>query len=138
AAAAAARTDRTTAVIPVHLYGTPATLPELDGVATVEDAAQAHGALGDHGRADAVAYSFYPTKNLGGIGDGGAVATSDPTVAERVRLMRTHGLDPRAGEYAHTTISQNFRMSEIEAAWLRLVLPELAAGNARRAEIVAH
>lgn len=135
--ASAARTDRTRAVIPVHLYGTPAALPDLEGVATVEDAAQAHGALDDHGRADAVAYSFYPTKNLGGIGDGGAVATDDPAVAERVRLLRTHGLDPAAGAYAHTAIAQNFRMSEIEAAWLRLTLPDLAAANARRAEIVA-
>lgn len=134
-AAAAARTERTKVVVPVHLYGHPATLPDLPDVEVLLDAAQAHGAVAEHAAAAAVAYSFYPTKNLGGIGDGGAVAVSDPVLAERLRLLRGHG---HAGEYAHTEISQNFRMSELEAAWLRLALPDLAAGNARRAAIVAH
>ena len=135
AAAESARTDRTRAVIPVHLYGHPATIPDLPGVDVVEDAAQAHGAVADHARSAAVAYSFYPTKNLGGIGDGGSVATADAELADRVRLLRTHGL---TADYVHTEVSQNFRMSELESAWLRLALPGLAAANARRAAIVAH
>jgi dTDP-4-amino-4,6-dideoxygalactose transaminase len=139
AAAEAARTDRTRAVIPVHLYGHPATIPDLPGVEVVEDAAQAHGAVADHARSAAVAYSFYPTKNLGGIGDGGVVATADPELARHVRVLRTHGLTSQPpGDYAHTEVSQNFRMSELESAWLRLALPGLAAGNARRAAIADH
>ena len=132
-AAEAARTDRTAAVVPVHLYGRPAPLPSI-GVPVVEDAAQAHGALRHHGRSAAVVYSFYPTKNLGGIGDGGAVMTDDADVAQRVHRARVHGM---TDQYVHPTISQNFRMSELEAAWLRLVLPSLAADNARRAEVAA-
>ncbi len=126
--ARAARTDRTRAVVPVHLYGHPSRLPDL-GVPIVEDAAQAHGALEPGSGSAAVAYSFYPTKNLGGIGDGGAVVTDDGALAERLRRLRVHGM---AEQYVHTEISQNFRMSEIEAAWLRLSLGELEAGNARR------
>ena len=129
-----ARTARTRAIIVVHLYGRPATLPATD-LPIVEDAAQAHGAVADHGRAAAVAYSFYPTKNLGGIGDGGAVVTSDAALAERVRRLRVHGMTQ---QYVHEDISQNFRMSEVEAAWLRLSLDRLADDNARRRAIVAH
>jgi aminotransferase EvaB len=130
-AIAAARTSNTTAVIVVHLYGYPAPLPGTDPRApdlgapdlmVIEDAAQAHGAVSDHSRSTAVAYSFYPTKNLGGIGDGGAVVTADPAIAEQVRRLRVHGMTQ---QYVHESISQNFRMSELEAAWLRLVLPEL-------------
>jgi dTDP-4-amino-4,6-dideoxygalactose transaminase len=125
-AIAAARTSNTTAVIVVHLYGYPAPLPGIDlralDLMVIEDAAQAHGAVSDHSRSTAVAYSFYPTKNLGGIGDGGAVVTADPALAERVRRLRVHGMTQ---QYVHESISQNFRMSELEAAWLRMVLPEL-------------
>jgi dTDP-3-amino-3,4,6-trideoxy-alpha-D-glucose transaminase len=123
-----ARNDRTRAVIVVHLYGRPAALPNTDLV-IVEDAAQAHGALLPHPRSRAVAYSFYPTKNLGGIGDGGAVMTDDGDLAEHVRRMRTHGM---AEQYVHIERSQNFRMSELEAAWLRLGLPLLEEDNHRR------
>jgi len=130
----AALTHRTRAVIVVHLYGRPAELPDVD-VPIVEDAAQAHGAVLDHTRSAAVAYSFYPTKNLGGIGDGGAVATSDRELAERIRLLRVHGMREL---YVHEHVSQNFRMSELEAAWLRLALPLLAPGNARRRAIADH
>ncbi len=80
-------------------------------------------------------YSFYPTKNVGGIGDGGAVATSDPELAAALRRRRAHGMTE---QYVHVEISQNFRMSELEAAWLRLQLPTLAADNARRAAIARH
>ena len=95
------------------------------GLPVVEDAAQARGALAPSASA-AVAYSFYPTKNLGGIGDGGAVATTDERLAESIRRRRVHGMTE---QYVHVDISQNFRMSEIEAAWLRLQLPHLARGQ---------
>jgi dTDP-4-amino-4,6-dideoxygalactose transaminase len=134
AATAAAVTDRTAAVIVVHLYGRPAHVePLLDlGLPVIEDAAQAHGAL-RHGVTGAAAvYSFYPTKNVGGVGDGGAIVTSDGDLAANVRRLRAHGM---TDGYVHTAISQNHRMSELEAAWLRLQLPDLAADNRRRAEI---
>jgi dTDP-4-amino-4,6-dideoxygalactose transaminase len=129
--AAAAVTDRTRAVVAVHLYGRPAELPDL-GVPVIEDAAQAHGALDPHAPSAAAAYSFYPTKNLGGIGDGGAVVTDDDDLAARVRLLRAHGLTEG---YVHTTIATNARMSEVEAAALRVGLPSLTSGNQRRREI---
>jgi dTDP-3-amino-3,4,6-trideoxy-alpha-D-glucose transaminase len=134
AAAAAAMTLHTRAVIPVHLYGRPAPLPDI-GVPVLEDAAQAHGALTPGGPGGvAAAYSFYPTKNLGGIGDGGAVVTDDDDLADRVRLLRGHGL---AYGYSHEAISTNSRMSEIEAAVLRVGLRRLTSGNARRRQIAA-
>jgi dTDP-3-amino-3,4,6-trideoxy-alpha-D-glucose transaminase len=131
--AAAAVTDRTRAVVPVHLYGRPVPVPAL-GVPIVEDAAQAHGALDPAVPSIAACYSFYPTKNLGGIGDGGAVVTDDADLAARVRLLRAHGL--RDG-YVHTEIATNARISEVEAAALRLGLGRLAVGNSRRREIAA-
>jgi dTDP-4-amino-4,6-dideoxygalactose transaminase len=131
AAAAAVVTERTRAVIPVHLYGRPAPLPDL-GVPVIEDAAQADGALVHNALSAAVSYSFYPTKNLGGIGDGGGIVTDDPELADRLRRMRVHGL---TGNYVHTEIATNARMSEFEAAWLRAALPHLDADNARRAAI---
>ena len=130
-AARAARTDRTRAVIPVHLYGRPAELPDL-GVPVLEDAAQAHGALDPDAGSSAAAYSFYPTKNLGGIGDGGAVVTDDGSLAAAVRLRRVHGL---SRDYEHTVVSGNSRLSEIEAAALRVALTRLDDQNDRRREI---
>lgn len=130
-AAAAAVTDRTRAVIPVHLYGRPVELPDL-GVPIIEDAAQAHGALDPTAPSIATTYSFYPTKNLGGIGDGGAVVTDDDALAAKVRLLRTHGL---IDGYVHTEIATNARMSEIESAGLRVGLRALEDGNRRRREI---
>ena len=124
---------RTKAIIVVHLYGFPTDIPDL-GVPVVEDAAQAHGALIDPGRSAMTAYSFYPTKNLGGIGDGGAVATSNSAFADEVRLLRVHGM---TAQYVHERISQNFRMSELEAAWLRLVLMELPDDLIARRRIAA-
>lgn len=131
---AAARTARTRAVVVVHLYGRPATLPDTD-LPVVEDAAQAQGALVHDGRSAAVAYSFYPTKNLGGIGDGGAVVSTDHDLIERVTRLRTHGM---SAQYVHDHVSQNFRMSEVEAAWLRLGLPRLEEWNRRRRAIAEH
>jgi dTDP-4-amino-4,6-dideoxygalactose transaminase len=135
-AARAALTERTRAVIGVHLYGRPfdvAALSAAVGVPVVEDSAQAHGATGSVAGA-AAAYSFYPTKNLGGVGDGGAVVTDDLELADRVRRLRVHGMSE---QYVHVEISQNHRISELEAAWLRLTLPFLAADNERRRAIVA-
>ena len=80
-------------------------------------------------------YSFYPTKNLGGIGDGGAVATDDETLAAAVRRLRVHGMTE---QYVHVDISQNFRMSEIEAAFIRLQLARLDVDNSRRRAIARH
>ena len=131
--AAAAVTDRTRAVIPVHLYGRPAPIPDL-GVPVLEDAAQAHGAADPASGSAACAYSFYPTKNLGGVGDGGAVVTDDDAVAADLRLLRAHGL---TDGYVHERVSTNSRLSEIEAAALRVGLTRLAAQNARRREIAS-
>jgi aminotransferase EvaB len=133
AALDAVRSDRTRAVIVVHLYGRPAELPDTD-LHVVEDAAQATGALERHDRSAAVAYSFYPTKNLGGIGDGGAVVSTDTDLLARVRRLRTHGMTQ---QYVHEDVSQNFRMSEVEAAWLRLNLPLVDRGNERRRAVAA-
>jgi dTDP-3-amino-3,4,6-trideoxy-alpha-D-glucose transaminase len=129
--AAVAFTERTRAVIPVHLYGRPAEVPDV-GVGVLEDAAQAHGALDPGAPSAAAAYSFYPTKNLGGIGDGGAVVTDDADLAEQIRLLRAHGL---TSGYEHTAVSGNSRLSEIEAAVLRIELRRLPEWNARRQAI---
>ena len=133
AAARRALTALTRAVVPVHLYGRAVSVPDL-GVTVIEDAAQAHGAVRNVGSI-ATAYSFYPTKNLGGIGDGGAVVTDDDEVANRLRSMRVHGMN---AHYVHCEVSQNFRMSELEAAWLSLTLPHLHNDNERRREIARH
>lgn len=128
---------RTRAIVPVHLYGRPAEeeVRELValGLPVVDDAAHAHGALFG-GPTVAAAYSFYPTKNLGGLGDGGAVVTDDPAIAERVRLLRNHGMRDL---YLHEEIATNARLSEIEAAVLRLFLPGLEEANERRRTIAA-
>ncbi len=131
--AADAITSRTRAIVPVHLYGRPVDMAPLMalGIPIIEDAAQAHGALQSITGAAAV-YSFYPTKNLGGIGDGGAVATDDEALAATVRRLRVHGMTE---QYVHVDISQNFRMSEIEAAFVRLQLARLDVDNSRRRAI---
>ena len=132
AAAQAAVTGRTRAIVIVHLYGRPAELPDL-GLPVIEDAAHAHAALDGAGGA-ATAYSFYPTKNLGGIGDGGAVATDDEALADRVRSLRSHGL---ADDGTFAEVATNSRLSELEAAALRIGLQGLEDGNRRRADIAA-
>ncbi len=129
-----ARTSRTRAVVPVHLYGRPAEEPAID-LPVLHDAAQAHGAIVPPRRDGlATAYSFYPTKNLGGLGDGGAIVTDDAELAARLRRLRVHGM---AEQYVHVERSQNFRLSEIEAAWLRIALAALPAATSRRREIAA-
>jgi dTDP-4-amino-4,6-dideoxygalactose transaminase len=133
--AVGAVSDRTRAVIPVHLYGRPALLPAL-GVPVLEDAAQAIGALDPAAPSAAAAYSFYPTKNLGGIGDGGAVVTDDDQLAARVRNLRRHGLaDPET--YDHVEVAGNSRLSELEATVLRVQLRRLPAWTERRQAIAA-
>jgi dTDP-4-amino-4,6-dideoxygalactose transaminase len=130
---AAVRTPRSKAVIVVHLYGFPAPLPDTD-VPIVQDAAQALGAPLDLRSPVATALSFYPTKNSGGITDGGAVTTTHADLASEVRRRRVHGMTE---QYVHEAVSQNFRMSELAAAWLRLSLPDLAADVARQRHIAA-
>jgi dTDP-3-amino-3,4,6-trideoxy-alpha-D-glucose transaminase len=115
----------------VHLYGRPAELPDV-AVPILEDAAQAHGALDPRLPSAAAAYSFYPTKNLGGVGDGGAVVTDDEPLAETVRLHRVHGMRE---QYEHLVVAGNSRLSEIEATALRVALPRLREQNERRREI---
>jgi dTDP-4-amino-4,6-dideoxygalactose transaminase len=132
------------AVVPVHLYGHPADLPRIGeiarrhGLAMIEDCAQAHGAT-IHGRrvgtwGAAGAFSFYPTKNLGAIGDGGAVTTGDASLAERIRLLRQYGWRER---YVAEVPGQNSRLDELQAAILRVKLTRLEADNQRRRELAA-
>lgn len=142
---AAALTARTRAVMPVHLYGQPADLDPIlafaaaHGLKVLEDAAQAHGAtyrghrLGAHGHV--VAWSFYPGKNLGALGDGGAVTTNDAELAERVRVLRNYGSQRK---YVNEVIGYNSRLDELQAALLRAKLPHLDDENARRTKIAEH
>ncbi|MGE7436683.1 DegT/DnrJ/EryC1/StrS family aminotransferase [Kitasatospora sp. NPDC001175] len=139
----AALTPRTKAVMPVHLYGHPADLNAVQafadrhGLPVVEDAAQAHGARyrGRRvGSAYAAAFSFYPGKNLGALGDGGAVVTSDAELADRLRLLRNYGSREK---YRHELRGVNSRLDELQAAVLSVKLPLLDAWNTRRQEIAA-
>lgn len=125
-AALGALSARTRAIVPVHLFGHPATLP-VAPCAIVEDAAQSLGAGPVRGHAAAV--SFFPTKNLGAIGDAGAVLTDDPALADRIALLRTQGARPK---YHHLAIGGNFRLDPLHAAVLRAKLPRLAAWNTTR------
>jgi dTDP-4-amino-4,6-dideoxygalactose transaminase len=128
----AAITPRTRAIIPVHLYGQMAAmdpimaLAERHGLTVIEDAAQAIGAEDQGRRAGSIGhmgcFSFFPSKNLGGFGDGGMVTTSDPALAERVRLLRSHGAQPK---YHHRFVGGNFRLDALQAAVLRVKLRHL-------------
>lgn len=131
---------RTRAIMVVHLYGHPHDVAPLRrfGVPILEDAAQAHGARQDGVCAGAMgtiaAFSFYPGKNLGGYGDGGAVTTDDPDLAERVRLLRNYG---SRRKYEHETFGLNSRLDPLQAAILSAKLPFLESWNARRAATAA-
>ena len=135
-------TARTRAIVPVHLYGQCADLDAIarvtGGIPIVEDCAQAHGArFGENGAGTMGAlgaFSFYPTKNLGALGDGGAVVTNDDKMAQSLRLLRQYGQIDR---YHHETEGVNSRLDELQAAILRAKLPRVAAGNERRREIAA-
>ena len=140
----AAITPRTRVILPVHLYGQPADLdPILDiarhhGLRVVEDAAQAHGArykgrrIGAHG--DIVCWSFYPGKNLGALGDAGAVTTNDAALAERVALLRNYGSRQK---YVNEEAGMNSRLDPIQAAVLRVKLQVLDTWTDRRRAIAA-
>jgi dTDP-3-amino-3,4,6-trideoxy-alpha-D-glucose transaminase len=135
---AAALTPRTKAVVAVHLFGNLAPIAEIEalGVPVLEDAAQAAGAIAADGRragslGTAATFSFYPSKNLGAFGDGGAITTNDPEIARRVRLLRHHGsVDKERFEL----LGYNSRLDAIQAAILRVQLPHLDAwADGRRA-----
>lgn len=140
--AAAAVTPRTAAIVPVHLRGEPADMAAIADIAAahglfvLEDSAQAHGARHDGRRVggigDAAAFSFYPAKNLGCLGDGGAVTTDDGGLAKRLRLLRNYGMEDR---YRIETAGVNSRLAEIQAAILRAKLPRLDAWNQARSEL---
>jgi dTDP-4-amino-4,6-dideoxygalactose transaminase len=135
---------KTRAVVPVHLYGQCADVDAIldlcseQGIAVVEDCAQAVGAELRGRQAGSIGtlgcFSFYPTKNLAALGDGGAVVTGDAEVAERLRLLRQYGQTDR---YRHVTEGVNSRLDEVQAAILRTRLPHLQRWNARRAEIAS-
>lgn len=150
AAVAAAITPRTKAVIPVHLFGRLAdmaaitALAERHGLVVIEDAAQAHGAwrTGAEGQprmagqwGDLAAFSFYPSKNLGALGDGGAVVTNDDQMAAQLRRLRMYGWERKY--YTSEVGGRNSRLDELQAALLRVKLPHLAAANAARRERAA-
>jgi dTDP-4-amino-4,6-dideoxygalactose transaminase len=136
---AAAVTSRTRAIVAVHLYGQPARmdgileLAERRGLRVIEDAAQAHGARWKGKRtgslADAAAFSFYPAKNLGAYGDGGAVVSSDRGLVERILTLRNYG---GRSKYRHDVCGYNSRLDPLQAAFLRVRLKHLEEWNARR------
>jgi dTDP-4-amino-4,6-dideoxygalactose transaminase len=136
--------ENTRAIVPVHMYGQPAPMGKIMAVAkehglkVIEDCAQAHGAtlegqhVGTFG--DAAAFSFYPTKNLGALGDAGAIVTNDSTLADSLRMLREYGWQER---YVSLTPGRNSRLDELQAAILRAKLPDLDRHNIRRRAIAA-
>ncbi|PZV04033.1 MAG: erythromycin biosynthesis sensory transduction protein eryC1 [Cyanobium sp.] len=138
----ASLTSRTRAIMPVHLYGQPADLLGINllahefGLKVIEDAAQAHGArqggrpVGSLG--DAAAFSFYPGKNLGALGDAGAIITSDRGLADQIRCLRNYGSHVK---HHHDLAGCNSRLDELQAAFLRVKLARLEGWNSRRREI---
>lgn len=144
AAVAAAVSSRTRAILPVHLYGQAADMRAIEAVASrhqlaiVEDACQAHLGTSDGRPVGTIgiagAFSFYPTKNLGGMGDGGAVITADPALAARIARLRNGGQTAR---YQHVEAGANSRLDEMQAAILRARLPFLPAWTERRRQIAS-
>lgn len=144
-ACAAAITSRTRAIVPVHLYGQPADLDAIGriaarhGLLVVEDCCQAHlatnGGVPVGTTTAGGAFSFYPTKNLGALGDGGAVITNDAAVAARVRRLRNGG---QAAQYVHVDRGVNSRLDEVQAAILRARLPRLPGWTGCRRTLAAH
>lgn len=137
-------TPRTKAIMVVHLYGRTCEMDRINAIArahglkVIEDCAQAHGAFFGDRRAgnlgDVAGFSFYPGKNLGCLGDGGAVTTNDDELAVKIRALRNYGSDVK---YHFPYRGTNSRLDEIQAAWLRVKLPSLDEDNARRVEIAA-
>lgn len=138
-------TPQTKALLPVHLYGKACdmrafrSLADAYGLKLVEDAAQAHGAASFGRRAgncgDAAAFSFYPGKNLGALGDGGAVTTNDEELASAVRILANYGAERK---YHHVYLGMNSRLDEIQAAALNVKLSQLEAHNKKRQEVAAY
>jgi dTDP-4-amino-4,6-dideoxygalactose transaminase len=140
----AAITPRTKAIIPIHLYGMPAdmdgikTIADRHGLPIIEDAAQAHGAryrgkrVGQFGQL--ACFSFYPSKNLGAYGEGGALVTNDAAIAHRARSLRDHAQNQK---YLHDEIGYNYRMDSFQAAVLAIKLKRLDAWNVARADRAA-
>ena len=141
---ARAITPKTKAIIPVHLYGQPADMDAINevaaahGLVVIEDAAQAQGARFRERRtcalAHAAATSFYPGKNLGALGDGGAVLTNSTEIAHRIQLLRNYGSEVK---YRHNLLGVNSRLDELQAAFLRAKLKNLDKWNGRRKSIAA-
>ncbi len=135
-------TSRTRAIIPVHLYGHAAAMTEIMeiaekyGLKVLEDAAQAHGAVSAGQRTGslghAAAFSFYPGKNLGALGDAGAITTNDPSLANQIRCLRNYG---SLIKYQNEVRGLNSRLDELQSAFLRIKLPYLEADNAHRASV---
>jgi dTDP-3-amino-3,4,6-trideoxy-alpha-D-glucose transaminase len=136
----AALTPRTKAIVPVHLFGNVAPVPDLRefGLPILEDSAQAAGASLNGAKAgglgDAATFSFFPSKNLPCLGDGGAITTNDDDVAERARVLRFHGSKDKS---TFIEVGYNSRLDEVQAAALRVLLPELDGWNARRRDAAA-
>ncbi|GAB7526646.1 DegT/DnrJ/EryC1/StrS family aminotransferase [Paraburkholderia sp. 2C] len=140
----AAITPRTRAIMPVHLYGQPADMEPINAIArrhglrVIEDAAQAHGARyrgrRTGGLGDAAGFSFYPGKNLGALGDGGAITTNDDALAATLRKLRNYGSSVK---YRHEMAGVNSRLDEMQSAILRVKLRHLDAENAQRAAVAA-
>ncbi len=140
----AAITPKTKAIMVVHLYGQPADMDPINalagkhGLKVIEDCAQAHGARykgrSAGGLGDAAGFSFYPGKNLGAFGDGGAVTTNDPELAERIRVLRNYGSHIK---YHNEVIGYNSRLDELQAALLRVKLTKLNEWNERRRQVAA-
>lgn len=136
-------TKKTKAIMPVHLYGQLAPMDEILKIAeknnllVIEDAAQAHGAKNSNGKlagniGDAAGFSFYPTKNLGALGDGGAVTTNDDALAEVIKKLRNYG---SSSKYVNEFLGINSRLDEVQAVFLNCKLPALDVDNNRRREI---
>src|SRR5690554_4490909 len=135
--------EKTKAIMPVHLYGQLSPMPKIlelakkHGLLVIEDAAQAHGAKDKEGKragnlGDAAGFSFYPTKNLGALGDGGAITTNDDALAEVVLKLRNYGT---SSKYVNELLGFNSRLDELQAAFLNCKLPALDMDNNRRREI---
>jgi len=138
-------TSKTKVIIPVHLYGQSADMDEIMNIAkkhnlkVVEDAAQAIGTQYKDGRfvgtiGNIGCFSFFPSKNLGGFGDGGIVTTNDEALAEKLKIMRVHGMEQ---SYYHKVVGGNFRLDTLQAAVLRVKLPQLDSWSAKRRENAA-
>jgi dTDP-4-amino-4,6-dideoxygalactose transaminase len=137
-----ARSERSRAIVPVHLYGQPCDMKGIiqfarnHGLFVIEDCAQSHGALYQERRTgswgDAAAFSFYPTKNLGCLGDGGAITTCDPSLYEKLRALRQYGWDDKR---ISRLPGWNSRLDELQAAVLRVKLARLEESNQRRIHI---